>query len=475
MHIKNLIYKFQMKRISLKSEYLFLGMIISLPFLDFPVFEIGFTLQLSYVFAILTLWLTLRRKEMRVFGPEFLITPLTLPLAIFLTFIFLSIFQSRFIPPGQRFLAHVNVEFFVHKPFIRSLAQFTALLFMALPFFLSVNFIKTKTMLYKVVVVWMFANSLASLYGLFGFWGSYVPNFPFANSVVMSGYGGFMVNRIKSTGMEPLIFGLSLVIPLPMAISVAVARKKNWLILLIIPQLLALLLTFSRGAWLALLIALFALSFLFIKQIIRHKLKILIGTALFCIVFEFIFLAAFKYSGLVYVFNRFLSSLEGKSDYSYLMRYETGLTALRIFKEHFILGGGIGNFWFYYNQYSPRLLGDWWIKSGMIPPTVNNIFLSFLAETGILGFAALVYFLFVLFKTVITSIRKTKDNESRIILFGVLASLAAVIVGYQLISTFYFTFIWVLFGIAIAASRISQGVAKDGLENREITNRSQKS
>jgi hypothetical protein len=138
-----------MKRISFKTEYLFLGMIISLPFLDFSVFEIGFTLHLSYVFAILTLIFTLCKKEMQVFSPGFLITPLTLPLAIFLTFIFLSIFQSAFIPFGQKYMFRPNIEYFIHKPYIRSIVQFMALLFMVVPFFLTVNFIKTKDMLYR--------------------------------------------------------------------------------------------------------------------------------------------------------------------------------------------------------------------------------------------------------------------------------------------------------------------------------------
>jgi O-antigen ligase len=65
-------------------------------------------------------------------------------------------------------------------------------------------------------------------------------------------------------------------------------------------------------------------------------------------------------------------------------------TALEIFKTNILSGAGFGSYWTLFNYYNPNIAN---------PLTANNIFLTLLAETGILGTAAFVCFLFVFYFT----------------------------------------------------------------------------
>ena len=440
-----------MKRL-IRSDILFLSMIFTLPFTGFPVFEIGFTVQISYIFALLTLF-SLIVEEIHKHSLKIIYAPLMFPAFLFLFIIFLSIFQSHFIPIGTKYMIHANTELFIHRPWIRSFVQFFALLFMIIPFFLTVYFSKTKEMLYRIIYIWLIANLIASLYGLYGFVGHYL-HFPFTKFATFEGYDLFMIRRIKSVGLEPLLFGISITAILPLGICLGFIKKKKWLFFLIIPQLLALVLTFSRGTWLALIISLIIISFSLKDFLLKNIIKVFFSILFLFIILELLFHFLFHFSAVIYIRDRFLYIFSGKADYSNLTRFDTWITAWRMFKAHPILGVGIGNFWFHYYKYSPLLLGDWWIGKGAIPPTVNNLFLSFLAETGILGVSALIVFWFALFKMVIKSIFKTKDSEWQTILIGNLACLLCLLIGYQFISTFYFTYVWVLFGVSVAINNI---------------------
>ncbi len=167
--------------------------------------------------------------------------------------------------------------------------------------------------------------------------------------------------RIRAYGTlpHPNVLGGFLMTTIFSTISLLTLAKKKWLYLLgLTPQLMALLLTFSRSALFALFLGLF---FLNNKKIISITICILA-------VFVLTFSKELSYRGGIFNYN----SAAQDSD---LTRLEGIKSAIEIVKKFPLTGVGFSNYDKAAKVYFKRPV-----------PVMHNIYLSLAAEIGILGF-----------------------------------------------------------------------------------------
>lgn len=205
-----------------------------------------------------------------------------------------------------------------------------------------------------------------------------------SRGMVFSGGGSF---RLTGVSYEPLLFAFYLMTVIPVALTVAF-YKQDWMPRQIVGMALvlmgiALLLTFSAGGWIALVAALVLMARLFRPQRIDYK-KILpfLLPALLPILLAVIFY--FLNPKVARVIN---FTVEKIASGGYKMRNEENLTGLRMFENHPWLGVGPSMTPFYFPVYHPSVRS---MDNGEISYFVNNLYITTLAESGILGFVTLV-------------------------------------------------------------------------------------
>uniref|UniRef100_A0A7C3RIJ0 O-antigen ligase domain-containing protein n=1 Tax=Dictyoglomus thermophilum TaxID=14 RepID=A0A7C3RIJ0_DICTH len=168
------------------------------------------------------------------------------------------------------------------------------------------------------------------------------------------------------------------------------------------------ILVFSRTAYIGLVFSLFMYYIIYhivnfyrinLLSLLRRILRFLLVTILLYILminiphFKEKIIIGFETVNKVIKFGEIK---EGESDYR---RYLLIKESIRIFKEHWLLGTGLGleNYLYYFNE-------------NTIPAKPHSLYLSYLAEFGLIGFSFLVLFLFsilqVLYKTILYTIGK---------------------------------------------------------------------
>lgn len=232
----------------------------------------------------------------------------------------------------------------------------------------------------EIVVMAAAALSLPSLHQYF------THNFEFtyggfAQSSVLNIVGDFDSYRLGGPFSSPNYFALVLLVTVPMGIALlrtSISGFERLLVAgLLVPICLTVLLTFSRGGS-VLLVVLIALSF---RRSRLTPLRIMLGVVV---------LAALVSVTPPRVWDR-LGTLvapitgggEQKTivDESVELRIGAQATAIEMFISHPFLGVGAGNFPALYQEYS-RWLG---LRTRSAEYTPHNLYLEILAETGAVG------------------------------------------------------------------------------------------
>jgi O-antigen ligase len=192
-----------------------------------------------------------------------------------------------------------------------------------------------------------------------------------------------LLRRYMATGFDPNDLGLTLALGIPMAWYLATARRRGlftWVYRLYVPvALLAILLTASRGAFLATLGALSIVIFTYPRLNTWQKvaLIIVVGITIYAIQ---TFVPAYSWQRLATI----QAELQRGSDLNY--RRYIWQAGLELFTHHPILGVGAGVF----NE------GVTYVLS--VGKASHNTFLSVLVEQGVIGlgiFAAMLAIAFV--------------------------------------------------------------------------------
>jgi len=264
---------------------------------------------------------------------------------------------------------------------ILHLLQITGFLIL---FYLTVSFVKTKK---QRLCLFYFLISISVVSTVIGF------------ADFLSSDKPMYLKRFYGTVHMHVFAGGYLVLIIPLALVLFVYAKSRWDSLLwgVLSALflLALLLTFARGAWIS-----FILQFLVLAVFARRKLWSK-KWSLVSIVF-LVLGVSFIISSPKSIFGRLSSivligsparSAKVQSEIYYDMgavhRFDNYRNTLRIFGDNPLFGIGLENYGFAYHQYQDKP----WIYSS----ASHSSYFDFLAETGVCGVLSIIFLGFICF------------------------------------------------------------------------------
>jgi putative inorganic carbon (hco3(-)) transporter len=270
------------------------------------------------------------------------------------------------------------------------------------------------------LLVWLLAAaSSQALYGLF-------------NSVMRNGPGHFMIGgvimRAYGSFEQPNPFGGYMGLAVPLAVSVALfglapGRWRQATIAAAVLTGTALVITLSRGAWVAQLVAL--LVVLMVSSACARRtitLGILVSLILLAALWpvlpaEMTERAASVFSSAVGLTSA-RDAVVTPENWAVLERLSQWYAGWEMFLNNPLLGVGIGNYNAAYDDY--RLV-QWPVALGH----AHNHYLTIAAESGLLGFVFYILFWVVAFRTCAAVIRSAPGRLERAIAVGILGCLTA--------------------------------------------------
>jgi O-antigen ligase len=257
------------------------------------------------------------------------------------------------------------------------------------------------------------------------------------------------VPRLRGTACEPLYLGSYLLLALPLAATMA--GRWRWLRPLMAAGGVLLLLTWSRGAVLAALVA--AVVWLGLRRraglgLPAGRLALLSAAA----VGATAVVAALIAGGDAwqYPLRRIAQALDG-GDWSNLTRLYSMQAAWRAFLLSPVVGVGWGQFAFHF----PLLVDPLGLQSQFTWPVVNNVPLLVLCETGLLGLAASGWLVWRLVRATWGRLA-AGDTKERVRLAAIAAATLAIAVQLLTFSQYNLPHLWVAPGMLLAALRESE-------------------
>lgn len=259
--------------------------------------------------------------------------------------------------------------------------------------------------------------------------------------------------RPMSTQLNPAPLATYLLFALPFGIYIFRQKsliKKILGIIAIVLNIVCLILTFSRGSFLGLV------SMLLFYQLIKKKYKLLLISFIIIIIIS---VAAYF---LPYPINRISPQGIGIYGTGIFSKYRTSRMAMswRMLKDSPIFGVGLNHFRILFDKYYP-------VKADLqyIPYEIkiaDNMHLTLMAETGILGLTGFIIFIFSLFKRGLKYCVSLEDENKKQILLLFMSALIGLLVsmaGYEL---FYWNNPFVLFCLACG---FIQGFMENGIKS----------
>lgn len=287
-----------------------------------------------------------------------------------------------------------------------------------------------------------------------------------SNPAILSGSQNLYVDnsmldvaRLRGTMCEPLYLGNFLLLALPL---VGLTGWKRWLRALAATVLtLLLILTWSRGAWLAGGFSLLVGGVLY-RRVRGRGLGRQDGLARwFWVVLA---LAAILVATLLAqhgpgLLVRRLSQSFSTSDWSNLTRWYSMEAAWRAFLLSPLVGVGWGQFGWHF----PVLVSPLGLQSQFTWPVVNNFYLEILCETGVIGLAAFFLFLGTLGRRLWARLAdRDLDPDQAAILILVGMAFAGVWGQMLTFSQYNLPHIWLALGLLWAACRVPEPAAGGG-------------
>jgi O-antigen ligase len=297
-------------------------------------------------------------------------------------------------------LSHVQGDYF--REYLTYAGQ---ILLMSLMFFAVSQAPVSDRQLSVVVKVWALTACLVSVYGIYQVFarnlGLPLAYLTLSNPSVAQGgmragtFGEY--TRVSSILREPAYLGAYLMGPMTLLGSCVLLRCDrrvlfsrrilNWCALGVVGVSVVLSFALSAYVTIAILLPIMLLN----RRIRRRALRVTVPVAGFILIVILILGAAeIQFSTVTERFDRFTESLgdqglEGVSRQSIGVRLANVVTGLSIWAEHPLIGVGLNNFQFHALSHSPK----WYTYLPEKLERSHNVWISALAEMGIIGFAAL--------------------------------------------------------------------------------------
>lgn len=203
--------------------------------------------------------------------------------------------------------------------------------------------------------------------------------------------------RIYSTFFNPNVFGFYINIVIIVACeNISIRSKSNIEKIVFASGIVCLFLTFSRTAWLSLIISLIISGCVFNKKYFK-----------FALIISLIILGSDKALNI------------GRSDpskviedTSILYRFEIWKACFKIISDNVITGIGFGTLFKYITAYSDT------VKSNI--EHCHNIYIQILTETGVIGFSGFLFILYNLIGSLWVKARRNRNNKSVVTSFTII-------------------------------------------------------
>ena len=327
---------------------------------------------------------------------------------------------------------------------IEAFERGAAMIVLLTSYFLAANIIVNRRIADNAVKIIVFSSIPTAIYGLITFFTSDAhPEW------IDPAFSESISARATSTFGNPNIYAVFLLVATVFAITFTFDKsKRNHVVYYTVASLLnltALTLTFTRGAWLALIIT--ALGFVIIRSRRAPKLLLipagLVPAALLFIPTDII--------------ERFLSAFN-KSDSSIASRLSIWRSSLSMMADNAISGVGPGD----------AAFGNAFLKyaeDSVTAPHSHNLFLQIGCEVGVFALALFVFLILVRICHRATYARYVRDSSvdnlctmSGAALFAMITFGMSDYIWYS--SSMYLLF-WIVFGIGSATLRISKNEYND--------------
>lgn len=291
--------------------------------------------------------------------------------------------------------------------------------------YMMINNLKKEKTLFIIFDLIILAVSIAAMYGLY----QYKIGIPMGSGWVDPKSN--ITIRIFSTFENPNLFAEYLILAIPITITRFINRdikyKLVYLIAFVI-QLSALVLTFSRGGWLGLIIGLGFFVLLLRKDLIIKLIP-------------FGLISLFFIPSSIMMRFKSIGNLADSSNY---YRFQIWQKSVQIVKDFYLTGVGLG-----YESF--RNISNLYIKD-FTPYHAHNTYLELAIEIGLLG---LIIFLVLLVKGII-DVKKQKLCKNKIYTAGLVSGIIALFVHGIAEHVLYnpkivFQF-WVVLGLLITMS-----------------------
>jgi len=417
------------------------------------VIDIGFWILPTYLLVVLV-W-------MRVLGDSRLTpiqAPMTRPVKAFLalgavsTLVAVNL-HDQFAQP------QAGLRYTPTRPFI----QFGTLVLVVSAYFLVLRLVRSGSHRARALRVLVVAGTVIALYALYQQFAYYLDlpglNPPLGIRAANSAYllGGSFVFRSNATFFEPLNLGHFLVGIIPVTIALSLGRPasspitRRWLVAATALQVLALVSTFSAGAYGGL-----AVAFVALLIIVKRRGRVL-GFLAAGLLVVFLLLAALttrlgrEISATDLLGSRFsevLSAETARSTNPFVVgsrRIDYWAASFRLLQDYPLTGVGIGNFGFAVASTNSRLRFD----AGSY-----GVLWAWMGEFGILGVALFLYFVTVYVRTMWAGYRAHSSVAPE--LSGFLAAFMGMMVqyfsyGYTRLDVHF----WLLLGLSMSTLRLA--------------------
>lgn len=314
-------------------------------------------------------------------------------------------------------------------------------------YFMTVSLITSTEWLGRLTAALVASGTLTALYGLYQKLGGNLET-----GTVDKDMFEDISGRITSTFENSNMLGVFLIMVIPFALSVALRSGKLLVKLTALASCgimgICLIYTWSRGAWLGLVLALLVFMLLYDHYIIPVAVPLgALGITVF----------GDKLGGGLFdsLINRF-SSILMMSDSSSVYRLGIWRGAMRVAAENWFTGIGVGTEAF-------RAVYIRFAESGIETAVhSHNLFLQILIETGVVGLSVFIVALVLCIKSGLEIVRRSSPDtafEKAISVSGVSALMAALLQGMTDFIWFnyrIFFFFWVVVAIISASSRVAR-------------------
>jgi len=310
-------------------------------------------------------------------------------------------------------------------------------LFIAL-YFVITRTVNTKHKLYILVLLLIISAALVSLYGVYQYYTGTVSAEAWIDKEMFED----IKTRVGSTFNNPNILGEYLIMAIPLALAMLWYKKKPFYKFIFIGMLaimgICMILTFSRGAWLGLILA---VAGFFVIRDKRLLALVLIGL----MIMPFVLPES--------IISRF-TSIGNLQDTSSSYRMSILMGSLRMAKDYWISGVGLGSeaFKAIYPKYS---------LAAAYAHHSHNIYIQVLLEMGIAGALVFVLIIIAFIRAMLAHQVKAKDRFLSTIMIATCTGIAGYLLqgvveniwyNYRVLLTF-----WVVLAVGMCALRIDEG------------------